>query len=972
MSDRRRGTTGPESGRNGRLPDALGAVVARWYDELRSRHGDSGPSGAADVDAGLEKLVACSDFAADALLRDAELLAEARAGRLELPSPDRLRQEMAALADDAADRQAFMRALRQVRTRNLVRILWHETVASGDVAASLEALSLLAEGAVDQALQFAVSELAGRFGYPVIDGEQQPLIVLAMGKLGGGELNFSSDIDLIFLYPADCETDGHRSLSAQEYFGKLVRAVISLLEEPTADGFVYRVDTRLRPFGASGPPVIGFAALESYLVEHGRGWERYAYVKARPVTATATCDAAGRLMSDIIRPFVYRRYLDYGVFESLRDMQALIAAEVRKREMADNIKLGPGGIREIEFIVQSLQLVRGGNVAELQTTRLYEALDAAVDDHDLGRGNARRLRSTYDFLRRVENLLQAVRDRQVHILPEEPFERERLAFAAGFGDWPALSAAIEEARGFVAEQFQAIGIRDSKVQEADERRAHIERLWSARAMAGDWLPRLQALGIGSAEEVARVLGDFGKSGSPGRADAVSARRLRRFMGNLLVALPRCRNPATALKRVLDIADAVLRRSAYLALLNENPRVLERLVDLCDSSFYLATELARYPALLDELIDARIFEQAPTTAELAADLEASLEEVPEDDFERRIEALAEFKRSALFRIAVADFGGSIPIMKVSDRLTEIAEMILRAALDTASRDLVRQFGVPCYRSHGRRHRAELGIVAYGKLAGYELSYSSDLDIVFVHDSSGESQQTDGPRSVDNSVFFSRLVRRLMHLLSTQTGSGALYEIDTRLRPSGRSGLLVTSIEAFERYQEENAWTWEHQALLRSRPVAGSAIVAREFERIRARTLKKRVRRGSLADDVSSMRARMRAELDSSDHERFDLKQGRGGIADIEFLVQYLVLLSADRHPALIHYTDNIRQLGTLAAAGCVEEASVARLQNAYRNYRARLHRLALDNRPATVAADEFASDRDFVAACWRGAFGQPPP
>jgi glutamate-ammonia-ligase adenylyltransferase len=447
-------------------------------------------------------------------------------------------------------------------------------------------------------------------------------------------------------------------------------------------------------------------------------------------------------------------------------------------------------------------------------------------------------------------------------------------------------------------------------------------------------------------------------------DATAERRLGRFMPLLMLQLQGRQFPNLILERILKVIGQILRRSAYVSLLIENPAVLGRLVGLCRNSAYLAQEIARYPVLLDELLDPRLHSATITAASLREDLEQRVDSIDAGDSERQIETLGQFQRASLFRIAIADHSGNLPIMKVSDRLTELAEIVVERALDIAWADLVQKHGAPtCAASHGER-MAGFGVIAYGKFGGMELSYRSDLDLVFLHDSSGPKQETNGDNPLDNSMFFGRLVRRLTHFLTAQTASGALYDVDTRLRPSGRSGLLVSTVDGFERYQEDNAWTWEHQALLRSRPVAGSAVIAREFERIRSETLRHRVHRDTLLEDVLSMRAKMRKQLDKSSAEQFDLKQGAGGIGDIEFLVQYLVLKNAGKNPAVIHYPDNIRQLGTLAAAGCLVESDVVRLQEIYKAYRLCLHRLALDEQPPLVGSDEFADERAIVTQIWK--------
>ncbi len=946
------------------LPDELRSEVSNWLQSLADAGGAAALEGRPLP--GLIRLVASSPFAAEVLRRQwSELSGEFGSGF----SADRAAAALCEQLAPGTPRPAALRALREVRNRSLVHILWQDYVDRVPVETTLSALSALAEVCLDAACEFSRRELVARFGEPLGDGGELPLIVLAMGKLGGRELNFSSDIDIVFLYAEEGETAGPKRTSAHEFFARLARHVVALLEEVTGDGFVYRVDTRLRPYGNSGPPVVSFAALETYLVEHGRGWERYAYVKARPVTASASKPEAGRLVAEIVSPFVYRRYLDYGVFESLREMQAMIAAEVTRRELHDNVKLGPGGIREIEFIVQSLQLVRGGATEALRTQSLRDAIAVAVNDRDLDTGTAEGLVGAYDFLRRVENAIQASRDQQTHMVPTADIERARLAYALRFASWSELDEQLSRTREWVSEQFRAIGMRDQMVDSTGPTVSTVATLWSSGADANGWLDCLAELGLSESDRapVAEVLEKLARSPAVARIDAVAAERLQRFIEGLLHTLPSSSRPAVALRRVVDVAESVLRRSAYLALLNENPSVLQRLVDLCASSAVLAREITEHPVLLDELIDARVFVAAPTSKDMRADLEARLSRVPAADAEATVEALAEFRRVTMFRLAVADFSGAIPVMKVSDRLTELAELILVRVLDLARADVTRQFGLPRYRLDGELCTADIGIIAYGKLAGYELAYASDLDLVFLHDSRGDGQETDGARSIDNQVFFSRLARRLLHFLTTRTGAGVLYEIDTRLRPSGRSGLLVTSIDAFRRYQEEDAWTWEHQALLRSRAVAGSGVVAEAFAGIRESVLRDPSSHAALREDVLEMRAKMRKQLDRSDDGHFDLKQGEGGIADIEFLVQYLVLLHAPAHVAVIEYTDNIRQLDALHAIGHFTVEQAERLQSIYRGYRGMAHRLSLDEQPALSAADAFVDERRYVIDAWRDAF-----
>jgi glutamate-ammonia-ligase adenylyltransferase len=669
-----------------------------------------------------------------------------------------------------------------------------------------------------------------------------------------------------------------------------------------------------------------------------------------------------------VTPFVYRQYLDYGVFESLREMQALIAAEVTRRDMADNIKLGPGGIREIEFIVQSLQLVRGGSRPELQSCELLTVLPRLVGRHGLSQDEADNLSSAYRFLRRIENFIQAIRDQQTHDLPTDVLDRERLRVAMGYPNWDDLLAELNRHRNIVTRQFETIALRERQDDSSDAERQQLATMWDNDVSADEWARYLKEEGYPEAAEVAGSIAAFAGTTAARQIDETGRRRLREFMAGLLQLVKTSNEPAVALHRAFAVVEKILRRSAYLALLNENAHVMARLVRLCERSAYIAQQIARYPVLLDELLDPRLYTARISRNELEMELRDRIAAAQAGDSETQMAVLGQFQRASLFRIAVADFNGNLPVMRVSDALTDLAETVLEYALSIAWHDMTAKHGEPEYEIDGDKRRAGFGIVAYGKMGGIELSYRSDLDLVFLHDSHGTAQQTNGAKSLDNTMFYARLVRRLVHFLTTQTGSGALYQIDMRLRPDGQSGLLVTSTEAFERYQEENAWTWEHQALLRARPVAGSAAVAREFERIRAETLTRRVRLSALRDDVVSMRQRMRKELDKSDATQFDLKQGNGGIGDIEFIVQFLVLANAHDRRSVIHYPDNIRQLATLAAAGCLDADEALRLQDIYRAYRLRLHHLTLDEKQLLLPAKEFTAERADVRRIWEKHLG----
>jgi glutamate-ammonia-ligase adenylyltransferase len=926
------------------LPEALRAPVEHWLE----RFGDTGHT------ADLTRLVACSEFAGNVLLREKDWFLD------NVNSFDRAPRiaDLDTLLATGGDTGSM---LRRFRNRFMLQVLWREVFGLANLDETLASLSALADRVLDVATRDAEATLEPRYGVVRNNaGERVPLVILGMGKLGGYELNFSSDIDIIFLYPEDGETDGAKSISAQEYFGRLSRQVIALLDDKTADGFVFRIDTRLRPFGDSGPPVVSFAALESYLVQHGRDWERYAYVKARVVGPPPGDAVVADLHDNLVQPFVYRRYIDYGVFESLREMHAMISAEVEKRELQDNVKLGPGGIREAEFIVQSLQLVRGGSEPVLQSRQLQKVVPLLVNERGLTADGAANLLAAYRFMRRLENFIQAMQDRQTHDLPSDPVGRARLCLAMSYDDWSALRADIDRHRQVIADEFGRVAFRTRG--EDTPFTQTVEQAWERGASIEEWTALLEERGAADAEGIARKLVSFAGEARTQQIDAVSRERLQRFMPLLLHEVAQAERRGIALTRALAIVERILRRSAYLALLNENRGALARLVDLCARSGYIADQISRFPVLLDELLDPRLYSESVTRADLAGELQERLAGEDKDP-ESWMKAVAQFQRSTMFRIAVADFNGKLPIMKVSDGLTWLAETVLEEALRVAWEDLTHRHGVPRCVVDGGERDAGFGIIAYGKLGGLELSYGSDLDIVFLHDSCGTGQVTNGDKPLDNGLFFGRLVRRLVHFLTTQTGTGQLYEVDTRLRPEGGKGLLVTSTEAFERYQEENAWTWEHQALLRARAVAGSVAVAAEFDRIRRDTLTGRVRRDRLRDDVIEMRQRMRKELDRSDSDNFDLKHGRGGIGDIEFLVQYLVLDQAHEYPDVIYYSDNIRQLDALVAEGCINREVGGALQDAYRDFRLRHHHLVLDDRTPVVSQQEFREQRQFVAETW---------
>lgn len=907
----------------------------------------------------------CSEFVAASCVRRPALLGElSRSGELHRSlSSAELAEQLRLVSESARDDAALLEALRAFRRRQMVRIAWRDLAGWATLAETLLDLSNLADVCIQFAHDRSYAELSARHGVPygAQSNAPQSMVILGMGKLGGRELNYSSDIDLVFLYPEDGETraqsGNERTVENAEFFLRQGQRIIHLLANKTADGFVYRVDMRLRPFGDSGRMAIGFDSFEDYLQQHGRDWERYAYVKARPITNAEHHQA---LYDNAIRPFVYRRYLDFGVFESLRGMKEMIAREVARRELKHNIKLGPGGIREIEFIVQAFQLIRGGSDRRLQTRELGVALPLLAGQKLLPPDAVRELWDAYQFLRKLENRLQEYNDEQTHLLPNDDDARARLATSMGVSGWPALEAQIESHRAAVSRHFGNVlfGPADREPINAVVRELDIE------ASNDDVMACLRALGVANAEACAAQLQALRDSGYYRRLDETGRRRLGALLPQVAQLLAGQTAPDVTLARALRIVEMIGGRTVYLALLHENRIALQRLVELCSRSQFLADQIAAFPLLLDELIDERLFENVPTRAQFEEELAMRMESARQDDVEQQIEALRHFQRAAMFRIAVADFCGQLPLMKISDRLTDLAELIVNEALAMAWSHIAERHGVPrCGPSAAALRDAHVVVVAYGKFGGIELGYGSDLDLVFLHDSGGEVQMTAGPQQVENTVFFARLGQRLVHLLTTHTRAGRLYEVDIRLRPSGKGGLLVQTLDAFDEYQRKEAWTWEHQALLRARAVAGDAGLRDRFERVRIDILRHAIRRDTLRDEVRKMRERMRAELSKAKAGQFDLKQDAGGIADLEFLTQYWMLKWCDKYPEIVTFSDNIRQLESLASGAIVPQETVDFLTSTYRKYRHRMHHLSLEGGDDVIADTEFVEERAKLIALW---------
>ncbi len=884
--------------------------------------------------------VSCSPFLARMLGKDA-LLVQDLLDNLYISYKIEDMQKFLA-AQNIFDEPSLKRALRVLRKHVMARMIVRDLNHLADLHEIMQTTSQLAECVINTAIRYLNTWLSETYGQPMsAKGEPQSLIVIGMGKLGGGELNVSSDIDLIFAYEAEGETSGEKSISNQDFFTRLAKKLIAAIDEITEDGFVFRVDMRLRPFGSEGALVSNLDALEDYYQNNGREWERYAWIKGREVTG-------GNQVSRLLKPFVFRKYLDFGAFTSMRDLKIQIQRDVNSKGLHDNIKLGRGGIREIEFIAQVFQLIRGGQDVSLQIKPTLSVLALLQKKGLLPEKTVAELSEAYVFLRNLEHRLMYLEDMQTQELPKSDEAKSRIAKAMNFEKkanygWPEFLAQLDVYRKQVQQHFDETFEEDA----ADKDALELEKsIWNGALVQLDAVEALQKIGFTEAEETLRRLNTLHQGSRYLQLPELSRQRFDAVMPHVISQSAKMQNADITLMRVIDLMESICRRASYLALLAEHAQAMQLLVKLCSSSPWLANYLAQHPILLDELLDTRTLYAVPDFTALRVELLDRMAEA-EGDIERQMDLMRHFKHANVFRFAVQDINGELALETLSDYLSDLACLILNVALEKIW---------PNVRGK-HRDTPKFAVIGYGKLGGKELGYASDLDIIFLYDD-------EAPEAGE---VYARFAQRINNWFNSLTSAGLLYETDLQLRPDGNSGLLVSSVAAFREYQLHKAWLWEHQAITRARFVAGDADIGGAFDQIRAEVMTAPRDQVKLKEEVLAMREKMRNAQHLKDGI-FDLKQSVGGIIDVEFLVQYLVLLHAPQHTELTANIGNIGLLRLMSTLNIIDASLAESVAAAYREYRHTQHMLKLQGAAnLTVDLPVISHHVENVTALWNQVF-----
>lgn len=883
----------------------------------------------------LQKIDDCSPFASRLFSRDAYLQADLQEN---LQIPYQLAEMQKFLASQQiVDENSLKTALRKLRQRVMLRMIARDLNGLANLFEVMQTTSQLAECAINIAIDYLNTWLVEIHGQPLdTQGYPQSLIVIGMGKLGGGELNVSSDIDLIFAYENEGETQSEDPISNQDFFTKLGKKLIAVIDEITEDGFVFRVDMRLRPFGSEGALVSNLDALEEYYQNNGREWERYAWIKGREITG-------GNQVSKLLKPFVFRKYLDFGAFASMRDLKIQIQRDVNSKGMVDNIKLGRGGIREIEFIAQVFQLIRGGQDVSLQIKPTLEVLKLLKNKGLLPEKTVAELSEAYIFLRNLEHRLMYIEDAQTQDLPKTEEGKTRIFKAMNAANWDDFLNNLNHHRNLVQQHFDAT-FSEEKV---DAQSLDIEKnLWNGAFSEQDALSALRTLGFVDSAETLRRVQTLHQSSRYLQLPEASRLRFDALMPHVLSLAATRPNADVTLNRMIDLLESICRRASYLALLAEHQDALKLLVKLCSSSPWLSQYLTQHPILLDELLDTRTLYAAPDFAAMRTELQQRLAEF-DGDVERQMDVMRHFKHAYVFRFAAQDINGELALETLSDYLSALAEVILSVSLTVIW---------PNVRGK-HRDAPKFSVIAYGKLGGKELGYASDLDIIFLYDD-------DSPEAGE---VYARFAQRINNWFNSLTSAGLLYETDLQLRPDGNSGLLVSSIVAFREYQLHKAWVWEHQALTRARFVAGDPYIGKAFEKIRIEVMMQTRGETTLKTEISHMREKMRASQ-HIEAGQFDMKHSIGGIIDVEFLVQYFVMYYANKNKQLTENKGNISLLTTLAKLGLIEQKLAQKVVVAYRTFRQQQHLLKLQGASKIqLDAALVAEHAQVVTTLWNQVF-----
>ncbi len=896
----------------------------------------------------------CSQFVRDQCLRNPQVLVDLIQTNDLFSSQCRNSFHKAIHLNSIDTEAVLMTQLRQFRNREMIRIAWRDLAGWDELNETLCDLTALAESCIQIALDFLFQQACIRKGEPCLkDGTPMNIVVLGMGKLGAWELNYSSDIDLISAYAEDGVLNDRKQTTYGEFFSRICRSLIKVLDEVTNDGFVFRTDVRLRPFGESGPIIMTFDGLENYYMTQAREWERYAMIKARQVAGDFN---SGKKMTTMIKPFVYRRYLDYGAFEELRSLKYQITQELKRKECMENVKLGPGGIREIEFIGQAFQLIRGGHEVELQQREILKILVTLENLGLMVKSDVKILSFAYKFLRKVENHIQQYQDKQAHDLPIDNEVKAILAHSMNYSDWLSFKQALDKIRKDVHVIFDTV----FSVSEEKQSLKKSYLIWMSNDDKELLLEYLKDYGFDSCVNTLSFIQNFKKSPAVIRMSAKGAAVLDRLVPIVIEAVQQVEDQDETLRRILVLFEAVVGRNVYLSLLAENLKALNQLINLASASPWICEYLALYPVLFDELLDSRSLYEPLKKQELIEKLDYELKKVDKLDVEQLMIQLRQFKHLSVLRVAAADISGVIPLTVVSDYLSYIAEAILEQVVDRVWKILTDKHGYP---PNVKDADKGFAIVGLGKLGGLELGYGSDLDLIFLYDSEEVYAMSDGKKPLSCTQFYIRLAQKIRHVLDTKMLSGRLYEVDLRLRPSGDSGLLVTHINKYEEYLKNEAWTWEHQALVRGRFVAGDPKFKHKFKQIRQRDLALPRQPDNLKKEVREMREKMRENLVPKDTTVFNLKHSKGGIADIEFIVQFGILANSSKNGGLAIYTDTIRLLDGLVDHGFISKDNAALLQNAFCQYRDYGHRQVLQGKPAEATSEQFVEIRSQVEQLW---------